>query len=108
MDLVFSSSGWRRLGAVGGTQKTLDIDIELPSTGERAFVQVKSSTSDAELAEYLDQLPDLGAYSRMFFVYHSGTMRDPGDSRVVVIGPDKLAQMVVDAGLVSWLIGKVG
>jgi hypothetical protein len=43
---------WRRVGVVGGTQKTLDLDLTLPSTGERAFVQVKSRTTTAELAGY--------------------------------------------------------
>jgi hypothetical protein len=108
VDLIFTSSGWRRLGAVGGTQKTLDLDIELPSTGERAFVQVKSATRNAELGEYVRQLDDLGAYQRLFFVYHTGHVTPPDDGRVVVIGPDKLAEMAVDAGLVGWLVGKVG
>jgi hypothetical protein len=40
VDLVFSTSGWRRQGPVGKTQKMLDLDIVLPSTGERAFVQI--------------------------------------------------------------------
>jgi hypothetical protein len=53
VDLVFTSSGWRRVGIVGKTQKTLDLDLILPSTGERAFVQVKSTTTLAELAEYV-------------------------------------------------------
>ncbi len=46
VDLVFSSSGWQRQGIVGKTQKTLDLDLLLPSTGERAFVPstVGSST----------------------------------------------------------------
>jgi hypothetical protein len=107
VDLVFSTSGWRRLGAVGGTQKTLDLDVVLPSTGERAFIQVKSSTSDAELAEYVAQLEDLGPYRRLFFVYHTGSVRELENDQVVVIGPAKLAELVVDAGLVEWLIGKV-
>ncbi|HYR87949.1 MAG TPA: hypothetical protein VE422_27970 [Terriglobia bacterium] len=29
VDLVFSTSGWRRLGTVGGTRKTLDLDLIL-------------------------------------------------------------------------------
>jgi hypothetical protein len=53
VDLVFSTSGWRRQGMIGKTQKTLDLDLVLPSTGERAFVQVKSRTSPAELADYI-------------------------------------------------------
>lgn len=106
VDLVFTTSGWRRQGPVGKTQKTLDIDLTLPSTGDRAFVQVKSKTRSAELADYVDRLDAMGPYDRMFFVYHSGEAKTD-DDRVTVIGPEKLAEMVVDAGLVNWLIGKV-
>jgi hypothetical protein len=105
VDLVFSTSGWRRVGVVGKTQKTLDLDVILPSTGERAFVQVKSTTTSAELREYLAKIGD-GPYDRMFFVFHSGEA-DTDDKRVTVIGPDKLAELVMDAGLTSWLIRKV-
>ena len=104
VDLVFTNSGWRRLGIVGKTQKTLDLDLELPSTGERAFVQVKSKTTSAELAKYVDKLED--QYTRMFYVFHSGEA-ETTDRRVTVIGPQNLAKLVVDAGLVNWLIHKV-
>ena len=106
VDLVFSTSGWRRQGTVGKTQKTLDLDLTLPSTGERAFVQVKSKTTSAELAEYVGKLDDLGPYDRMFYIYHSGKA-DTDDERVTVIGPEKLAELVQDAGLANWLIRKV-
>ena len=93
---------------MGKTQKTLDINLELPSTGETAFVQVKSSTSSPELAEYVEALED-SDYAKMFFVFHSGeaTLKAE-DDRVIIIGPDKLKlpDMVIDAGLVSWLIQK--
>jgi hypothetical protein len=104
VDLVFTNSGWRRLGSVGKAQKTLDLDLELPSTGERAFVQVKSKTTSAELAKYVDKLED--QYTRMFYVFHSGEA-ETTDRRVTVIGPENLAKLVVDAGLVNWLIHKV-
>jgi len=42
----------------------------------------------------------------MFYVYHSGEAETESEN-VSVIGPDKLAQMVVDAGLINWLIRKV-
>jgi len=106
VDIVFSSSGWRRQGIVGKTQKTLDIDLMLPSTGERAFVQIKSKTNQAELESYAARLDELGPYNRMFFVYHSGEA-ETHDERVIVIGPEKLAELVVDAGLATWLIRKV-
>jgi hypothetical protein len=60
----------------------------------------------AELADYVARLDELGLYQRMFFVYHSGKA-ETDDERVIVIGPEKLAEMVVDAGLVTWLTRKV-
>jgi hypothetical protein len=106
VDLVFTTSGWRRLGVVGKTQKTLDLDLILPSTEERAFVQVKSHTSQGELEDYIGKIDELGPYQRMFYIYHSGSAKTD-DKRVRVIGPEKFAELVVDAGLVDWLIRKI-
>jgi hypothetical protein len=44
--------------------------------------------------------------SRMFCVHHSGAA-STDDDRVFVIGPDRLPELVLDAGLASWLIRKV-
>jgi rhamnogalacturonyl hydrolase YesR len=90
----------------GKTQKFLDLDLTLPSTGERACVQIKSETTSAQLAEYVEQLSDAGEFYKMFYVYHSGEAVTD-DERVKVIGPEKLAELVFDAGLTSWLIDKV-
>jgi hypothetical protein len=43
----------------------------------------------------------------MFYVYHSGPAVTDRGENVTIIGPDKLAEMVLDAGLVNWLIRKV-
>jgi hypothetical protein len=106
VDLVFTSSGWRRLGVLGKTEAMLDMDLVLPSTGERAFVQVKSSTTSAELAEYVAKLGERAdLYQKMFYVYHSGeaTTSHP---RVTLVNADRLAELVVNAGLTEWLIEK--
>jgi hypothetical protein len=107
VDLVFTTTGWRRRGRVGGTQKTLDLDLYLPTTEEKAFVQVKAKTNSAEAAEYVAKLDEMGSYDRMFYVYHSGKVTIDDDERVTVIGPARLAEMVVDAGLAGWVIEKV-
>ncbi len=52
-DLLMSGSGWRRVDRIGGTEKTIDLDLELPLTGERAFAQVKANSSQAQLNEYI-------------------------------------------------------
>lgn len=108
VDLVFTTSGWRRVGVVGTTQETVDFELVLPSTGERAFVQVKSTTTTAQLAEYVARLGERAdLYSRMFYVFHSGEPEPTEDRRVTLVGPKRLAKMVVDAGLTGWLIEKV-
>jgi hypothetical protein len=107
VDLVFSNSGWRRTGQVGKTQKTVDIELMLPTTGERAFVQIKSSAGKRDLADYLERFKDSDVYDRMFFVWHSGDVGELEESDAVLIGPDLLARMVFDAGLTSWLREKV-
>lgn len=109
VDLVFSASGWRRVGAVGRTQKTVDLELLLPSTGERAFVQVKALATPAAFGDYRERQADAAeAYEKMFFVWHSGSIgRQQEAANVVAIGPERMAQMVLDAGLFNWLKDKV-
>lgn len=107
-DIVFTQSGWRRLGAVGKTQKTIDMEIELPSTGERAFIQVKSHTSQRDLDHYIADFEERGEV-RMFYVYHSSRYGVHTDNpNVTLIGPERLAEMVLGAGLYDWLLQKAG
>jgi len=42
----------------------------------------------------------------MFYVYHTGEAKTD-DERVTVINAEELAALVVDAGLVDWLVNKV-
>jgi hypothetical protein len=108
VDLVFSQSGWRRVGETGGTQQTVDIELELPSTGEHAFVQVKSSTSPQQLQDYLERM-DGRPEVRMFFVYHTApTLLATEDPKVTIVDPERLSELVLDAGLFTWLVQKVG
>ncbi|MGN6148716.1 MAG: hypothetical protein ACTHPD_09275, partial [Rhizomicrobium sp.] len=108
VDLVFASSGWRRINVVGRMQKTVDLELVLPTTGERAFVQIKSQANAAGLSDYTKKFDDSAAYDRMFFVWHTGTIKgDKAGDEVTLIGPARLSKMVLDAGLSSWLKDKV-
>ena len=108
VELIFSQSGWRRTGETGGSQETVDIELELPSTGERAFVQVKSRTIQAQLQDYMDRLTGRPE-SKMFYVYHTAkTALSATDGTVVLVGPERLAEMVLTSGLFDWLLKKVG
>ena len=109
VDLIFSTSGWRRVSATGGTQKTIDLDLVSPTTSERAFVQIKSKADGAALTRYVDLLQGSETYDRMFFVWHTGGLNEGmHQDGVVMVGPQRLARMVVDAGLSSWVRDKVG
>lgn len=104
VELIFGASGWRRIDSTGGARKLLDLDLELPSTGERAFVQVKSRTSQSEFDAYAQQRKD-GVFNRMFYVFHTGTVTTD-DEAVTVIEATRLARMTLDAGLTDWVIRK--
>ncbi len=108
VDLIFSTSGWRRVSEVGRTQITIDLELVLPSTAERAFVQVKSQATSADLKDYAERLAETEAYDRMFFVWHTGNIPENlAPEGVILLGPQRLARMVLDAGLSSWLREKV-
>ncbi|KNC91237.1 hypothetical protein [Trabulsiella odontotermitis] len=108
IDLIFSTSGWRRTSIVGKTQKTLDLELELPTTGEKAFVQIKSYANAGTLSEYEKRFRETTAYKRMFFIWHSGPLSESIKADcITLIGPDKLAGLILDSGLTRWLRKKV-
>jgi len=106
VELVFAQSGWQRLSANGGTQKTIDIEMYLPSTDEYAFAQVKSETNQKQLEKYektMAQRTD----KYMFYVYHTAKKElVPNDDTTKLINAHKLADMVLSAGLFNWLLKK--
>ncbi len=108
VDLIFAGSGWQRLGVVGRTQKTLDLDLRLPSTGERAFVQIKAQASPRDGAHYAALFRQAASHDRLFLICHSGSFGAIEAPDITVIDPDRLARMVIGAGLTGWLRDKVG
>jgi restriction endonuclease len=108
IELIFSSSGWKRISAVGGTQKTLDLAMILPTTGEHCFVQVKSQTSRTTFRKLVDALDNSQGYSRMFFVYHTPAeaFENTAADRVIVWHRYEIARQAVRAGLVDWILSR--
>jgi len=73
-------------------------------------VQVKSAATVHDLREYTEAFAG-GKYRKLFFVVHSPDPRlekipQSDDGAVQVILPRRLAEMVVDLGLLSWLLNK--
>jgi hypothetical protein len=106
VELIFSSSGWRRISSLGGNQKFFDLALILPTTGERCVVQVKSQTTPSILAEHIEQFRNYTGYSRMFFAYHTPTEpfanNDP--ERVTIWSRYEIAKQGIRAGLVEWVL----
>lgn len=109
VDLVFSRLGWQRIGIIGGPQKTTDLELIQPLTGERAIVQVKASTTQQEFDSYAARFAELSV-DKAFYVYHTSKLSVVCDEHKAVrlIGPQELSMHVLNAGLLQWLIDKVG
>lgn len=107
VELIFSHSGWQRQTRTGGTQKTVDLDLLLPTTGERAFVQVKSNTHAKQFDEYARIFADTDAHARMFYVWHTGTVERVQPDGVTFWGPDEIPNKVLEGGLFTWLKDRI-
>ena len=108
VDLIFARSGWQRVSAVGGSQKDVDLILEHPTTGERAFVQVKSKAGQPVVDDYINRYQDGSSFDRLFFVCHSprSTLSAGDHAKVHLWSGEPLAEMAVKTGLLDWLIEK--
>ena len=112
VDLVFRQSGWRRVTAVGDTMKAVDMELEDPITRDQYQVQVKSRVTKATVTKCREDFRASGsAFRKFYFVVHSpdDSLRDsfiPDDDFELVL-PERLAELVVDGGLTSWLLDKI-
>lgn len=106
VDLIFARAGWQRVSRVGETQVDVDLVLEQPSIGERAFVQVKSHAGQRVLDDYIGRFRRSGAYDRMFFVCHSprGVLTTNSDTRLHIWAGERLADAAVREGLFDWLV----
>ncbi|MBX3521587.1 MAG: hypothetical protein KF807_00115 [Xanthobacteraceae bacterium] len=110
VDAILARGGWHRISRVGGTQKFFDLLVEQPTTGEVAAVQVKSSSNQKELDEYLEAFRDAEtAYSRFFYVCHTSKKElvAPEDDEVQIWSGRALSEHVLRAGLQDWVFARV-
>jgi hypothetical protein len=105
VDLIFCRGGWQRIGQLGGEQADVDLVLRQPITGETAWVQIKSRSSQAEFEDYHGRFRREGVCDHFFFVYHSAPkpLRPAADQRVHLWPAAKIASAAIDAGLVKWL-----
>lgn len=109
-DLIFTQAGWQRVSAVGNVQKTIDLELLSPVSGRRAAVQVKSRADLKSFLQYQERFEEMSQYNEVYFVVHTPSKElaeHQSESQIVLLTADRLAKLVVSAGLSQWLIGKV-
>ncbi|HBB86165.1 MAG TPA: hypothetical protein DC047_00950 [Blastocatellia bacterium] len=108
VDLIFAQSGWQRISVLGQTDKDIDLDVFSPVTNRRAFIQVKSHASFEIFNNSVARFREMKQFDEMYFVVHTSDPRlasRPKDG-VHILGLSRLSQLVINAGLVNWLITK--
>jgi hypothetical protein len=88
----------------------VDLILSQPLLGETAWVQIKSTASQADLNDYLDRFQRDGSCDRFFFVCHSsvGPLTPPEQSGLHLWTGERLSDAAVGAGLIDWLIERTG
>ena len=81
-ELIMTQGGWRRVSATGGTQHTVDFELELPLTGERALVQVKSNVTQDNAEKAVAKLVDAAGDAYVFLIHHNETREWPAPGLV--------------------------
>lgn len=109
VDLIFRQAGWQRVGDKGKTQKTLDLELFAPVTGERAIVQIKAQSDLPQFLGYQDQFATMNDYDKFFYVVHTAKnnlLNYQNDTETKLYLVDKVAELTISAGLVEWVIKK--
>ena len=108
VDLIFAQSGWQRLSVLGQTDKDIDLDVFSPVTNRRAFIQVKSEASNEVFANCVNRFREMEQFDEMYFVVHTydPNLANRMEDRVNILDLEKLSKLVINPGLVNWLITK--
>jgi hypothetical protein len=114
VDLVFRDTGWIRVSILGQQVKGYDLELREPITQDKYLVQIKSEASLKDVMKAVSQFfPDHAPsdYKKLFFFTHhpASDLLDATDlpDCVDLIPPQRLADLVIDAGLSRWLEEKV-
>lgn len=112
IDLIFRQAGWKRISALGGTMKSLDLDLISPVTSERYGVQVKSKATRAVYHTYrTERLKDMQGFTRFYFAVHTPSSdlmqaEETGTEGVELLLPINIARLSVEYGLTKWILDK--
>ena len=106
IDLVMTRAGWRRLSAIGDGEVDIDLLLEHPTTGETAWVQIKTSSSQTELDDYIARYKADGSCDRFFYICHGneGLALAHDDPAMHLWRASDVAAQAIEAGLLDWVM----
>ncbi len=112
VDLIFRNNGWRRTSVLGEVMKFFDLVLEEPFSNKLYGVQIKSSCSANEFKKIADKFVSSysASYEMLYFVIH--TPKNDFASiqeyeNVKILGVEELADQVINAGLIRWVMDKI-
>ncbi|MBA7532258.1 hypothetical protein ES705_24484 [subsurface metagenome] len=114
IDLIFRQAGWQRVSNIGGSQKTIDLDLISPVTKRRYAVQVKSQADLATFKNYMDEFKDMQGYYQIYFAVHSpsenlksySSKEESETFKVELLLPHRIAELALKLGLTNWILDK--
>jgi len=109
VDLIFTSSGWQRISVLGKTEKYIDIELMSPVNSKKAFVQIKSQSTLREFMDYKTDFSKMNQYDEMYYVVHTPDKKLNNikkEKNIEVVGLDRIVDLIINAGLVNWLLKK--
>jgi len=113
VDMIFRQAGWQRSGVLGKTTKSIDLELLSPVTGETAAIQIKSQSNLKEFKKYLDDFSKMDQYVKFFYIVHTPSedlknyVISSDDVQVNLYFGEKLSELVINSGLVDWLMRKI-
>lgn len=109
-DLILTRAGWQRISPCGKTEKLIDMAFLQPVSKARALVQVKSEADLNTFLEWKEKFEALNDDAEAYFIVHKPTADLAAyeiDESISLLTADRLAELVVSAGLTQWLIQKI-
>lgn len=107
VDLIFARGGYVRVSRRGGTMESVDLELNHPESGEVIAVQVKAAFVPEQVREFSKKQLSRGRPpDKLFFV----TLADSEPIADGVFGWNcrRIAELVVDRGLGTWVVSRVG
>lgn len=114
IDLIFREIGWKRTSIVGAQMKDLDLVLEEPFSHKLHAVQIKSKSNLPQLRKYIESFNSSykNDFESFFYFVHTP---DDGIEKFVatnteenirIVLCDKIADYVIDYGLIKWIMEK--